>query len=114
MTIGTDAKAFYDLAMNDATLQEQLKEATSRASLISIALNLGAERGYDFTADEANSLIDSSMASLNRLIVFLVTTCLSGSLAGKIKADHHKAVLYLPFRFQLWSLRLFLSLMLKA
>jgi predicted ribosomally synthesized peptide with nif11-like leader len=82
MSTDFQARAFYDEVMTDATLQERLKGATSRASLISIALNLGAERGYDFTADEANSLIDSSMGSLGEQADSVLSDDLLVGVAG--------------------------------
>ncbi len=48
----TSLEQFYQEVLADVTLQERLKGATSPEDLVSIALQLGAEKGYSFTEEE--------------------------------------------------------------
>lgn len=58
----TSLEQFYQEVLGDVTLQERLKAATSSEELVSIALQLGAEKGYSFTKEEvlAAMAIESS------------------------------------------------------
>ena len=66
MTIATETRTlsslelFYEEVLRDSSLQEQLKAATSTENLIEIAVNLGAERGYDFDKAQITKYLESS------------------------------------------------------
>ena len=49
----TDLEQFYAELLKDPMLQERLKAATTPENLCKLAVELGKERGYAFTKEEA-------------------------------------------------------------
>jgi predicted ribosomally synthesized peptide with nif11-like leader len=49
---------FYELVRNDATLQKQLANATDADQFADLAVRLGAQSGFAFTADDVRSSIE--------------------------------------------------------
>ena len=54
---------FYQEALKDQALQEQLRTATDRDSMAALAVELGKEKGYSFTTEEVQAYIDESTMS---------------------------------------------------
>lgn len=48
---------FYQRVLQDTALQEQLRSAPDRASIISRAVELGQQNGFSFTAQEVEEAI---------------------------------------------------------
>lgn len=51
------ARQFYELVMQDVSMQEQLKFASDEKNLLDLAVQLGKKNGYTFTADDLKSAI---------------------------------------------------------
>ena len=51
---------FRQLVLRDITLQEQLRETPDRESFLKLVLQLGAERGYSFVAEDVEAAIHAS------------------------------------------------------
>ena len=58
LTISKGLEQFMQLVMEDQTVQERVREATDQESLIRLAVELGQENGYDFTAEEVRQQIE--------------------------------------------------------
>lgn len=56
---------FYILVQNDQHLQELLGEATDQESFTDLAVSLGKENGYDFTANEVKTFINRKTSEIN-------------------------------------------------
>ncbi|ARV57832.1 hypothetical protein BZZ01_03555 [Nostocales cyanobacterium HT-58-2] len=54
---------FYQELLKDSALQEQLRTATDRDSTAALAVELGKEKGYGFTLEEAQAYIDEINAN---------------------------------------------------
>ncbi|MBD2500264.1 Nif11 family protein [Anabaena azotica] len=63
-------KKFHQLVLQDSSLKERLRVATDEASLVSIAVQLGNELGYNFTYQEVKSYIDKNIFILMRQFLF--------------------------------------------
>ena len=48
---------FRQLVLDDTALQERLRAVPVRAKFITLMLQLGAERGYDFTVDDIEDML---------------------------------------------------------
>jgi hypothetical protein len=48
---------FRQLVLDDMALQERLRAVPVRAEFITLTLQLGAERGYDFTVDDIEDVL---------------------------------------------------------
>ena len=48
---------FYQRVLEDPTLQEPLRVASDRESFVRIAVQLGEDNGYSFTAEELDEAI---------------------------------------------------------
>ncbi|ARV57834.1 hypothetical protein BZZ01_03570 [Nostocales cyanobacterium HT-58-2] len=59
-----NVEKFYQEFLKDPALQEQLKTATDRNSTAALAVELGKEKGYSFTLEEAQAYIDEINANL--------------------------------------------------
>jgi predicted ribosomally synthesized peptide with nif11-like leader len=51
---------FRLLVLEDATLQEHLRQTTDRETFIMLIIESGAERGFDFTAEEVREALYAS------------------------------------------------------
>ncbi len=58
----TSLEQFQHLVLHDPRLQEHLRETLDKPAFIARMLQLGAERGYEFTAEE----IEAALASARR------------------------------------------------
>jgi predicted ribosomally synthesized peptide with nif11-like leader len=66
MATNKSIEEFYQLVKQDASLQEQLKSTTDMDSFVNMVIQLGQERGYEFTVDEVKMAIASvSLTALN-------------------------------------------------
>ncbi len=63
----TSLEQFYQELLNDPILQERLKAATDPESLCELAVELGKEKGFSFTKEEALAAmaIESAMGGEN-------------------------------------------------
>lgn len=59
-------KQFHQLVIQNPTLVARLKQASDRASFVAIAVQLGTECGYSFTAREVESYVNQNMLVLMR------------------------------------------------
>jgi hypothetical protein len=50
---------FRLLVLEDATLQQRLRETPDRETFILLMIESGAERGFDFTAEEVREALDA-------------------------------------------------------
>ncbi len=51
---------FIQAIMQNPALQEQLEAAPDQQSMVNLAVRLGEENGYSFTADEVTALLEES------------------------------------------------------
>lgn len=51
---------FREMVLRDTVLQERLRETPDRETFITLALRLGEERGYSFTAHDVEAAIRAS------------------------------------------------------
>ena len=58
-----DLQQFYTELLKDPMLQERLKAATTPENLCELAVELGKERGYAFTKQEALAALQTEMGS---------------------------------------------------
>lgn len=49
---------FYQRVLEDPALQERVREATDQESLVRLAVQLGQENRYDFTAEEVRQQLE--------------------------------------------------------
>lgn len=49
---------FYQQVLQDPKLQEQLRAAPDKQSIIKLAVNLGQQNGYSFTAQDVEAAIE--------------------------------------------------------
>ena len=49
---------FYQRVLEDPTLQERVRRATSQESLVRLMVRLGQENGYDFTLEEVRQRME--------------------------------------------------------
>lgn len=54
---------FYQEILKDPSLQERLQAVTTREATAALAVELGKERGYNFTIEEAQASIDEWFAA---------------------------------------------------
>lgn len=52
---------FLQLVLEDEVLQARFQEAPDQESLVNLAVELGREKGYDFTADEVRQELESGI-----------------------------------------------------
>lgn len=52
-----DIQKFHEEVVGDPSLQKRLRQATSDSSLISLAMEVGQEKGYSFTKPELEEYI---------------------------------------------------------
>lgn len=55
---------FYQEVMQDAALQQQFQAAHDRESLVNLSVELGQQKGYNFTSNEAEEWLKSAAAQL--------------------------------------------------
>ena len=55
-----DFEQFRQLVLEDQTLQKQLRNFTRRHKFVARTVELGAERGFQFTAEEVYGALDES------------------------------------------------------
>ena len=54
---------FRQLVLQDMSLQERLRETPDRESFLTLVIQLGEERGHDFTVEDVeNAMRESQMA----------------------------------------------------
>lgn len=63
-------KQFHQLVLQDSSLKDRLRVATDQASLVSIAVQLGSELGYNFTYQEVKAYIEQNILILMRQFFF--------------------------------------------
>lgn len=61
-----EMQRFHQEIIDHPALQKQFRQATSEASLISLALQAGRERGYQFTQEEVEEYIKEVKGSSPR------------------------------------------------
>ncbi len=54
-----DLERFRELVLRDFALQEQLREPADAHSFVALVLQLGRERGFDFTEDDVNAAMQA-------------------------------------------------------
>ncbi|MCU0569085.1 MAG: Nif11-like leader peptide family natural product precursor [Oculatellaceae cyanobacterium Prado106] len=57
-------KQFHQLITTNPSLQEKFRQVPDRASFVAMAVKLGAEHGYSFTAIEVETYINSNFLTL--------------------------------------------------
>lgn len=62
-----DIGKFQQAFLSYTTLQERLKATTDRESFVRLAVELGEQSGYKFTAEEVESLLDEYLQSQDQL-----------------------------------------------
>ncbi len=65
-------KQFSQIASKNSNIQERIKEATDRETLVNLAVELGTENGLSFTAKEVKEFYEEELtkakkANINRL-----------------------------------------------
>ena len=63
--INRSVEEFYQVIKNSEELQQQLANTQDQDSFNQLAVELGKENGYDFTADEVNSFVKFKSNSIN-------------------------------------------------
>jgi response regulator of citrate/malate metabolism len=51
---------FREAVLEDAALQETLRDVRDRKTFVALVMSLGVERGYDFTAEEVEEALRAS------------------------------------------------------
>jgi len=51
---------FRELVLRDLALQEKLRDIADQAVFLTVVVQLGAQRGYDFTAQEVEAALRAS------------------------------------------------------
>lgn len=54
---------YQEVVSNDSAVQERLKAATDLSSLAQLSVELGAEKGYNFTAEEVEAVLNQEIAT---------------------------------------------------
>lgn len=54
---------FYRVVADDPTLAQRFKAITERRDFLNLAVQIGSERGYDFTISEVEADIEASTAA---------------------------------------------------
>ena len=58
-----DLERFYQAVTNEPSLNQQFESITERGDFIRRAVQLGAQKGYTFTASEVKASIEANTAS---------------------------------------------------
>lgn len=59
-------RQFHQLIVENPTLQDRFRQAPDRSSFVALAVELGAEHGYSFTAFEVEMYINQNFLTLMR------------------------------------------------
>ena len=59
----TDLASFHQLVLQDTALQEALRKTVERERFVALMLQLGQERGYNFTAEEVEAALQAARRS---------------------------------------------------
>lgn len=57
---------FHQLIIQDSSLKERLKQSSDQQSFVKLAVQLGEEKGYNFTPREVEAYINRNMLTLMR------------------------------------------------
>ncbi len=55
---------FYEIIAQDEALQDRMREATDETRFLDLAIQLGSERGCDFTTDELSGHMNALQQSM--------------------------------------------------
>lgn len=59
-------RKFHQLVIENPSLQERFRQASDRATFVALAVQVGAEYGYHFTAGEVEDYINLNFLTLMR------------------------------------------------
>ncbi len=81
--MNSDIDQFHQEVLQDPVLLEQLKPATSRESLVNIAVELGKEKGYSFDTKQLTEWIAARQKVVTTELSDKDLETLSGGLVGQ-------------------------------